>query len=72
MDPAVEEVSFAGYKEVARKGRADQEKGGVLVLVRNALEGCIAKLGESPVADRVWASVHTDMGPLCLLLVQTT
>ena len=61
---AIEHVELEGYTVLCRHDRSDQWGGGVLVFVLDEFFERVTLLEKSTVAERVWAVVHSDQGPI--------
>lgn len=68
LDESVESLEIPNYTSISRKDRlagAKQGYGGVAVYVRNCFDNLV-ELAKSTVVERVWLTLHTDIGTFLL------
>ena len=68
LDDSIEHVSLVGYVLVVRRDRGDGRKGGGILLFVREDVGCVSHLFDSKVAERTWAILHSDFGPIVISL----
>ena len=63
LSKAIEHVELEGYQLLARRDRAGQWGGGVMVFVLDEYAPIVTLVEMSEAAERIWALVHSDQGP---------
>ena len=66
LNRSTEVLELEGYEEVARRDRAERGGGGVLVYALKSFAKSVVHLESSTAHERVWLTVHTDLGPYLL------
>ena len=61
---AIEHVELEGYQVLCRHDRSGQWGGGVLVFVLDEFFERVTLVEQSTAAERIWAVVHSDQGPI--------
>lgn len=64
MTPAIENITLESYEEISRRDRTGQWGGGVALFAHTNFAPRVTLLQESENAERVWASIHSDQGPV--------
>ena len=65
-------IVLEGYSVVSRLDRRDNSGwGGIALFAKNGYEQCIVHVGDSEVAERSWHILHTDRGPVGIVVSQT-
>jgi hypothetical protein len=72
LDDSVKEVSLEGYTLISRRDRCegddDRKCGGVAVFALTQQADSITEVSKSATSERVWVIVHSDMGPLLVVI----
>jgi hypothetical protein len=64
LDKSVQSVALEGYRVISRRDRDDGRKcGGVLLYALDAFADNVTELHKSHDSERLWAMVHSDIGP---------
>ena len=67
LDASIGHIALEGYTVVGRHDRQDgRQGGGVLLFVRNCYADNVTLLEKSGDAERLWATIHSDLGPYLL------
>ena len=64
LDEAAGDIHIPGYRVVARRDRTDGRKGGGVALFCRTEIRSIVHAHSSADAERIWCSLHSDLGPL--------
>ena len=64
LDPSVHNVVLEGYSVVARMDREANRGGGIMIWAQDEHFMNVTLTHHSEAAERAWAVVHTDFGPL--------
>ena len=66
---AMRVIKLLGYVLVSRRDRPDCSAwGGIALFAKAGYEQCIVHVGDSCVAERAWHVLHTDRGPISIVL----
>jgi hypothetical protein len=64
LDVSIQSISLEGYELIGRRDRRDgRECGGVAMFALGIQANNVTLLHESKSSERLWAIVHSDLGP---------
>jgi hypothetical protein len=67
LDKSIENIALAGYNVVGRHDRQDgRQGGGVILFARDCYANNVTLIEKSGDAERLWATIHSDLGPYLL------
>ena len=67
LDKSIGNIALVGYRSVGRHDRQDgRQGGGVILFARDCYADNVTLIEKSEDAERLWATVHSDLGPYLL------